>query len=49
MEVLHHFFAIYGSLINFLGINSLLALSLYLTLAAGQLSLGSAAFAGIGG
>ncbi len=49
MEALHQFFAIYGSLVNFLGINSLLALSLYLTLAAGQLSLGSAAFAGIGG
>lgn len=49
MEALQQFFAIYGSLINFLGINSLLALSLYLTLSAGQLSLGSAAFAGIGG
>jgi branched-chain amino acid transport system permease protein len=49
VEFLHHFFAVYGSLVNFLGINSLLALSLYLTLAAGQLSLGSAAFAGIGG
>ena len=49
MAALHQFFAIYGSLINFIGINSLLALSLYLTLAAGQLSLGSAAFAGIGG
>ncbi len=49
MQALAQFFAIYGSLFNFLGINSLLALSLYLTLAAGQLSLGSAAFAGIGG
>jgi branched-chain amino acid transport system permease protein len=49
VDALQQFFAIYGSLINFLGINSLLALSLYLTLAAGQLSLGSAAFAGIGG
>lgn len=49
MEALQQFIAVYGSLINFLGINSLLALSLYLTLAAGQLSLGSAAFAGIGG
>ena len=48
MDVITQFFAIYGSLINFIGINSLLALSLYLTLAAGQLSLGSAAFAGIG-
>jgi len=49
VEALQQFLAVYGSLINFLGINSLLALSLYLTLAAGQLSLGSAAFAGIGG
>lgn len=49
MQVLNQFFAVYGSLVNFIGINSLLALSLYLTLAAGQLSLGSAAFAGIGG
>jgi len=49
VEALQQFIAVYGSLINFLGINSLLALSLYLTLAAGQLSLGSAAFAGIGG
>jgi branched-chain amino acid transport system permease protein len=44
-----HFFAIYGSLVNFIGINALLALSLYVTLSAGQLSLGNAAFAGIGG
>ena len=49
MEALAQFFAIYGSLINFIGINAILALSLYLTLAAGQLSMGSAAFAGIGG
>lgn len=49
MEALTQFFAIYGSLVNFIGINAILALSLYLTLAAGQLSLGSAAFAGIGG
>lgn len=49
MEYLSHFFAVYGSLINFIGINALLALSLFVTLSAGQLSLGSAAFAGIGG
>ena len=49
MAALNQFFAIYGSLVNFLGINALLALSLYLTLSAGQLSLGNAAFAGIGG
>jgi branched-chain amino acid transport system permease protein len=49
LAALNQFFAIYGSLVNFLGINALLALSLYLTLSAGQLSLGNAAFAGIGG
>lgn len=45
---LSEFFAVYGSLINFTGINALLALSLYVPLSAGQLSLGNAAFAGIG-
>jgi len=49
VAALNQFFAIYGSLVNFIGINALLALSLYLTLSAGQLSLGNAAFAGIGG
>ena len=48
MESLSQFYAVYGSLINFIGINAILALSLYVTLAAGQLSLGNAAFAGIG-
>lgn len=48
MEFLSHLLAVYGSLINFIGINALLALSLYVTLSAGQLSLGNAAFAGIG-
>jgi len=49
MNYLSQFYAVYGSLLNFIGINSLLALSLYVTLSAGQLSLGNAAFAGIGG
>lgn len=49
MEWLSHLFAVYGSVVNFIGINALLALSLYVTLSAGQLSLGNAAFAGIGG
>jgi len=40
--------ATYGSLINFLGINALLALSIYTTLACGQLSMANAAFMGIG-
>ena len=49
MEQLSQFYAIYGSLINFIGINALLALSLNVTLAAGMLSLGNAAFAAVGG
>ena len=49
MEQLAQFYAVYGSVINFIGINALLALSLNITLAAGMLSLGNAAFAGIGG
>jgi len=49
VAALFQFFAVYGSLFNFIGINGLLALSLYITFSAGQLSLGSAAFAGIGG
>jgi len=48
VDFLSQFFAIYGSVVNFIGINALLALSLYVTLSAGQLSLGNAAFAGIG-
>lgn len=48
-EKLTLLYAAYGSIFNFIGINSLLALSLYVTLSAGQLSLGNAAFAGIGG
>jgi len=43
------FLAVYGDLIAFIGINALLALSLYVTLSAGLLSLGNAAFAAIGG
>ncbi len=49
MEQLAQFYAVYGSVINFIGINALLALSLNVTLAAGMLSLGNAAFAGLGG
>jgi branched-chain amino acid transport system permease protein len=40
--------ATYAGLINFLGVNALLALSIYATLACGQLSMGNAAFMGIG-
>lgn len=49
MEYLLQFYAIYGSVINFIGINALLALSLNVTLSAGMLSLGNAAFAAVGG
>ena len=49
MEYLIQFYAIYGSVINFIGINALLALSLNVTLAAGMLSMGNAAFAAVGG
>jgi branched-chain amino acid transport system permease protein len=49
MEHLLQFFAIYGSVVNFIGINALLALSMNITLSAGMLTLGNAAFAAIGG
>jgi len=49
MEYLLQFFAIYGSVINYIGINALLALSLNITLSAGMLSLGNSAFAALGG
>lgn len=38
----------YGNLVHALGINGLLALSMYVVLAVGQLSLGQAAFMGLG-
>lgn len=41
-------FAAYGSVLVFMGINAILGLSIYLTLACGQLSLANAAFMGIG-
>ncbi len=40
--------ASYEGLVRFVGINAILGLSIYVTLAAGQLSLGQAAFMGIG-
>jgi len=49
LEQLAQFYAVYGSVINFIGINALMALSLNITLAAGMLSMGNAAFAGLGG
>jgi branched-chain amino acid transport system permease protein len=38
----------YGNLVHALGVNGLLALSMYVVLAVGQLSLGQAAFMGLG-
>jgi branched-chain amino acid transport system permease protein len=48
MEALESFWATYGTLALSLGTNALLALSIYLTLACGLLSVGNAAFMGIG-
>jgi branched-chain amino acid transport system permease protein len=42
------FLAAYGSALTFIGINAILALSIYVTLACGQLSLANAAFMGLG-
>jgi branched-chain amino acid transport system permease protein len=42
------FWATYGTLVAFLGINAILALSIYITLAAGLLSMGTAGFMSIG-
>jgi branched-chain amino acid transport system permease protein len=48
MESLESFWATYGTLILSLGTNSLLALSIYLTLACGLLTVANAAFMAIG-
>ncbi len=48
MEELGDFLSAYSTLIALVGINALLALSVWLTLYAGQLTLGNAAFMGIG-
>ena len=48
MHALDNFLFTYQSLIYALGVNSLLALSMYVVLAVGQLSLGQAAFMGVG-
>jgi branched-chain amino acid transport system permease protein len=48
IESLDNFWAIYSNLVLSLGTNSLLALSIYLTLACGMLSIANAAFMGIG-
>jgi len=48
MEWFAYFWAIYGNLVLTVGINSLLALSIYLTISCGVLTLANAAFMGIG-
>ncbi|WP_353174348.1 branched-chain amino acid ABC transporter permease [Paracandidimonas soli] len=48
MENLENFWAIYSNLVLTLGTNSLLALSIYLTLSCGMLTLANAAFMSIG-
>lgn len=47
MDEIRQFFEAYQTTIGFIGLNSLLALSVWLTLYTGQLTLGNAAFAGI--
>jgi branched-chain amino acid transport system permease protein len=49
MAAVTGFYAAYSTLILFAGVSALLALSIYVTLMAGQLSLGNAALAAIGG
>lgn len=48
MEFLENFWQIYSNLVLTLGINALLALSIYLTLSCGMLTLANAAFMGMG-
>src|SRR5216117_1118105 len=48
MDALGEFFRVYQTTIGVIGINALLALSVWLTLYAGQLTLGNAAFMAIG-
>ncbi|MBF5005667.1 branched-chain amino acid ABC transporter permease [Diaphorobacter caeni] len=48
MEYFENFWQIYSNLVLTLGINALLALSIYITLSCGMLSLANAAFMGIG-
>ncbi len=48
MDWFNNFWAVYSNLVLTLGTNALLALSIYLTLACGMLSIANAAFMGIG-
>ncbi len=47
-DALDDFYWTYQSLIHAIGVNGILALSVYVVLAVGQLSLGQAAFMGVG-
>jgi branched-chain amino acid transport system permease protein len=49
LEALHDLWLTYQSVVGFIGINGLLALSVYATLSCGQLSLANAGFMAIGG
>src|SRR5205823_12087996 len=48
MDAIADFFRVYQTTIAVIGISALLALSVWLTLYAGQLTLGNAAFTGVG-
>ncbi len=48
LDAIRDFYTTYASVINFIGLNAILGLSLYITLSCGLLSLANAAFAGIG-
>lgn len=48
MEWFDNFWSVYSNLVLTLGINALLALSIYLTLSCGLLAMANAAFMGIG-
>ena len=48
LDAIRDFYTTYASVINFIGLNAILGLSLYLTLSCGLLSLANAAFMGIG-
>ena len=49
MNAFENFWAIYSNVVLTIGINGLLALSIWLTLSCGMLSIGNAAFMGVGG
>src|SRR5512141_2572179 len=49
MEALQDLWLTYQSAVNFIGVNGLLALSVYATLSCGQLSLANAGFMALGG